>query len=93
MTRNELIAILKQGSRTAIDLSKIFNRSVPAIEEDIEHIRTTLRIDPEYKLLMSPAMCILCDYTFPNDKAKAPSRCPQCKREKIRVPSFKVSKK
>ncbi|MHA2402045.1 MAG: hypothetical protein ACXADH_03560, partial [Candidatus Kariarchaeaceae archaeon] len=77
----------------AIDLSKIFNRSVPAIEEDIEHIRTTLRTDPEYQLFISPAICLLCEYTFPYDKAKAPSRCPQCKREKIRVPSFKISKK
>ncbi|MHA2248871.1 MAG: hypothetical protein ACXAD7_00850 [Candidatus Kariarchaeaceae archaeon] len=93
MTRVELIDALKQKSGTAIDLSKQFNRSINAIEEDIEHIRTSLRTDPDFELLISPAMCLLCDYQFPKGKAKTPSKCPKCKREKIQLSSFKIDKK
>lgn len=93
MTRSELIDILKERSSTVMDLSKDFRRSMAAIEEDIEHIRTTLRNDSEYELFISPATCALCNYQFPADKAKAPSKCPKCKREKIRLPSFKIDKK
>ncbi len=93
MTRSEIIDILKDRSGTVMDLSKVFRRSMTAIEKDIEHIRTTLRNDTEFELFISPATCQLCNYQFPADKAKAPSKCPKCKREKIRLPSFKIDPK
>lgn len=93
MTREAVINSLKTKEATAVDLAKEFDRSVVAIEEDIEHIRTTLRKDPDFELIMQPAQCLLCDYLFSSEKAKAPTRCPNCKREKIRIPRFKIMPK
>ena len=93
MTREALIDRLQRHEASAIDLAKEFKRSVSGIEEDIEHIRTTLRNNKELYLLIRPAMCSLCDYVFPTNKAKTPSRCPNCKKEKIQVPKFAVKNK
>ena len=90
MTREALIDRLKGSEASAIDLSKEFNRSVVGIEEDIEHIRTTLRLNKELDLLIRPAVCSLCDYVFSTDKAKTPSKCPNCKKEKIQVAKFTI---
>ncbi|MCE7734520.1 MAG: hypothetical protein GPJ54_06560 [Candidatus Heimdallarchaeota archaeon] len=90
MTREALIDRLKGSEASAVDLAKEFNRSVSGIEEDIEHIRTTLRLNDELDLMIRPAVCALCDYVFPTNKAKTPNRCPNCKKEKIQVAKFKV---
>ena len=93
MTREDLAEMLKEESGTAIDFAKKLNRSQAAIEEDIEHIRTTLRYDSEYQLLIRPAMCLLCGFQFKTNKSKAPTKCPECNKEKIRTPSFKIDKR
>ncbi|MCH8908147.1 MAG: hypothetical protein IH840_13745 [Candidatus Heimdallarchaeota archaeon] len=51
------------------------------------------RYDENYKLLMLPANCQLCGYQFSNKKIKAPSKCPDCRREKITLPQFKIQEK
>lgn len=76
-----------------MDLSITFNRPLSAIEDDLDHIRTTMRYDENYKLLMLPANCQLCGYQFSNKKIKAPSKCPDCRREKITLPQFKIQEK
>lgn len=92
MVREALIELLKRGPATAAELSSEFNRPQSAIEEDIDHIRTSLRNDPNFQVLIRPALCLLCGFQFSNDKTKEPTRCPECKEEKIRPPSFKIEK-
>jgi len=93
MTREDIIAILKKNSASTVDLSVKINRPVSAIEEDLDHIRTSMKYDEKYKLLMMPAVCQLCDFRFSNTKIKAPTKCPECHREKISLPQFKINKK
>ena len=93
MTREELTSILKNRSGNALDFAKQLGRSVSGIEEDLEHIRTSIRTNPDYTLLIQPAICLLCDYQFKADKAKGPTKCPSCKRQKIQQPSFKIVRK
>ena len=50
MTREELIEKMKEFEGTAIDFARIMNKSQSGIEEDIEHIRTSLRNNSEYEL-------------------------------------------
>lgn len=93
MTREILIERLQQNEASANDLAKEFNRSVSGIEEDLQHIRTSLRNNKELELLIRPAVCTLCDYVFPTNKPKTPGRCPNCKKEKIQVAKFKIERK
>ena len=93
MTRESVVEYLKENSATAVDLSKEFGRSSAGIEEDLIHIRTSLRNDPDHQLLIRPAACLLCGFTFSTDKPKAPTKCPECQEQKLRPPSFKIEKK
>jgi len=90
MTREALISHMKDNAGTAVDFAREFNRSQAAIEEDLEHIRTSLRNDPDNQLLIRPAKCLLCGFIFSSDKAKAPTKCPECQEQKIAPPSFKI---
>ena len=92
MTREDLIEILKERSATANDLAKEFNKSVAAIEDDLYHVRTSLRNDAEYQLMIRSAECVLCGYRFATNSPKTPSKCPECNKEKIRVASFKIER-
>ncbi|MCY3411042.1 MAG: hypothetical protein INQ03_05320 [Candidatus Heimdallarchaeota archaeon] len=93
MTRDLIIRELKNQSYTAKELSQRLNKSVAAIENDLEHVRTSMRTDPDWKLKISPAHCQLCEYRFQNDKIKTPTKCPKCKKEKINPPSFLIEGK
>ncbi len=93
MTREDVINVLKQRAYTVKDLCNALNKSTGAIESDLEHIRTSIRTDPDYMLVMNPAQCELCGFKFSNDKIKAPTRCPKCNKEKILPPSFKIIKR
>ncbi len=93
MTREDIIRELKNHTNNVANLSQKLGKSVAAIENDLEHIRTSIRNDKSLKLLIQPASCKLCDYQFQNDKIKLPTKCPACKKEKIKPASFKIIKK
>ncbi|MDH5402126.1 MAG: hypothetical protein OEZ01_03435 [Candidatus Heimdallarchaeota archaeon] len=93
MVREEIISWLKDNPSTAVDLSKQFNRSQIGIEEDLDHIRTSIRDNPSIILAIRPAMCLMCEYIFSTDRTKAPTKCPECHAEKIRLPSFVIQDK
>lgn len=93
MTREDIIRELKNQENTVAKLSQKLGKSVAAIENDLEHIRTSMRNNSDYKLLIQPANCALCEYMFQNSKIKSPTRCPSCKKEKIQPAYFKIEKR
>lgn len=93
MTREAMIQYLKKHSATAQGLATEFQRNLKAVEEDIAHIRTSIRDDPDYRLMIRPPMCEMCNYTFTASNYKTPSKCPECKGEKIKPARFKIEKK
>jgi hypothetical protein len=93
MTREVIIDLLKNNGYTAFELSQRLNWATHKIENDLEHIRTTVRADPDFQLLINPATCQLCGYQFSNKKIKAPTRCPKCNKEKIKPPTFIIQKR
>ena len=93
MTREAMIEYLKKHSATAQDLATEFERSLKAVEEDIAHIRTSIRDDPKYRLMIRPPICELCNYQFTASNYKTPTKCPECKGQKIAPARFKIEKK
>ncbi len=93
MTRGDIINYLKQRPSTIADLVRAFDRPAGAIEEDIAHIRTSLRNDPEYELMVQRPQCEFCEFIFDSSHIKTPTKCPECGKEKIRPAVFKIEKK
>jgi transcriptional regulator len=93
MTREEMIEFLKKKSSTAQGLATEFKRNLKAVEEDIDHIRTSIRDDPEYRLMVRPPVCEMCSFQFNGTHIKTPTKCPECKAEKISLARFKIERK
>lgn len=93
MTRDLIIRELMNRSLSAGNLSQRVGKSVASIENDLEHIRTSLRNDSNIRLLILPGSCTMCNYSFQNKKIKTPKKCPKCHNEKIKAPEFMVEKR
>ena len=62
-------------------------------EEDLRHVEKSLRRGSE-RLRIDPAGCRACGFVFRERVSKhlhAPSRCPQCRSERISEPRFRIS--
>ena len=92
MTRDDIIRELKRDSFTVAQLTQRLGKSTSAIENDLEHIRTTIRNDATLKLKIQPGSCLMCGYMFQN-KIKAPTKCAKCHKEKIQPPTFMIEVK
>lgn len=97
LTRRERIArILEETDDplTAEDLRQILDiRSRSIIYEDLDHIAKSVRTRGK-QLLVKPASCGKCLYTFSMKKSsKPPTKCPKCKSEWILAPSFIIREK
>ncbi len=93
MTREDIVRYLKKQAASVFELATVLEKPVSQVEEDLKHIRISLRDDPDYKLMMQRAECELCGYIFTNTNVKTPTRCPECRREKIKPAVFRIEKK
>ncbi|WP_287589139.1 hypothetical protein [Candidatus Borrarchaeum sp.] len=94
LTRREKIQrILQDGIFTTIeDLCmelEIYDKKL--LVNDLQHIERSLKRLPQ-KLIMKPARCQVCGFTFDKKRIKYPSKCPKCKGQRILSPQFKIIK-
>jgi transcriptional regulator len=83
--RQEMIALLKEESLTAREISEQVGISEKDVLEHLEHVRIALHGGLE----VTPAQCMGCGFLFrKRDRLKAPGRCPVCRGEHIANPSF-----
>ena len=89
MNRQELTATLRQREWAASELARHFHVRVDEIVEDLKHIQKSLKHSNE-TLNIDPAECRKCGFRFSEDKLNKPSRCPDCKGNRIRDPLLEV---
>ncbi len=92
LTRREKIKrILQEDRFTDIDELvmefDIYDKKL--LITDLQHIERSLKRLPQ-KLIMKPAQCQECGFTFENKRIKYPSKCPKCKGQRILSPQFKI---
>jgi len=86
--RKDIIVLLSNQSMTARELAEWFRADARDILIDLEHIAQSVRPG---KLIMEPSNCKQCGFVFKKrEKHKRPSKCPECKAEKITEPVFSV---
>ena len=88
--RESIIAALREGSQNTRDLSAMLGMSERDVKGHLEHVRKSVEGAGE-RFVVTPAVCKQCGFSFDDrKKAKAPSRCPKCKAQRIEPPRYEV---
>jgi hypothetical protein len=90
--RRYIIALLQDYSFTAKEISGFLKVTEKDVYDHLEHIRKTMN-KGDYHLVVSPAMCDKCGFTFrKRGKLSRPGKCPICHSNLITPPIFSVLK-
>jgi predicted Zn-ribbon and HTH transcriptional regulator len=83
--RERLEELLGKGSFTVEQLARFLDTPVRNVVDDLEHVRQSAGDD----FYMRPPECEACGFVFnKRRKIKRPSRCPECREERIIGPWF-----
>ena len=88
--RQEILEHLRDTPATARELSSLIGIREKDIVEHLPHIHRSLH-KKTARLVVDPAQCSSCGYTFSNRRSYAtPGACPRCRSQRIAPPAFCV---
>ena len=98
-TRQRIADALREEPRTASDPAATLSLPTPTAYEHLEHVSRSVadesgsdegdgRADEEF--LVAPPTCRECGFDGFDDPVNEPSRCPECKSERIEEPAFVI---
>lgn len=88
--RDRICAALRQRPHTALQISAAVGIAHREVIGHLEHLRRSLPHRGE-QLEVAPARCPACEYVFEDrDKLGRPSRCPECRAQRVQPPRFSV---
>ncbi|EMA63097.1 transcriptional regulator [Halorubrum lipolyticum] len=87
-TRQRIADTLREGPATASDLGEALSLPTPVVYDHVEHVSRS--VDGEAELLVAPPECRDCGFDGFDDPINEPSRCPECKSERIEEPAFVI---
>lgn len=88
--RDRIAAALEAGPLTSLQISQAVGIPQGEVAGHLEHLARSLPHQGR-ALEVEPARCIACGFTFESRKRMGrPSRCPQCRSERIDPPRFRV---
>ena len=89
--RQKLAGLLREGPRTARELSRVLGAPVKAVLNDLEHVRRGLKAGEEWAV--EEPECLRCGFVFRERKRlDRPSRCPECRSEDLREPAYAIAR-
>ncbi|BDC18341.1 transcriptional regulator [Acidianus sp. HS-5] len=94
-TREKIFYILMYSDEplTAKQIMKILGiKKEKEVYSHIYHLAKSSK-RKDYVIVMFPPECEDCGYVFKLEVPKKPSKCPICKSERIKPPSFLIRKK
>jgi transcriptional regulator len=87
--RKQLMELLSSEPRTASSLAREMGLPRRDIEEDLRHMIRSART-AGHRVVVEPARCRACGYTFGEEKLSKPSRCPACRGTWLYEPLLRV---
>ena len=88
--RERLLEALHHGPSTARELGQEVGLSERDVIPHLEHLQRSLSARGQ-RLVVVPAECLGCGFRFEErGRLDRPSRCPSCRSERIRRPTFAV---
>ncbi|CDK39696.1 hypothetical protein DM2_1358 [Halorubrum sp. DM2] len=92
-TRQRIADALREEPRTASDLAATLSLPTPTVYEHLEHVSRSITEadgDGGEEFLVAPPTCRECGFDGFDDPVNEPSRCPECKCERIEEPTFVI---
>ncbi|MBW2969701.1 transcriptional regulator [Candidatus Woesearchaeota archaeon] len=85
--RKDIVELLSKQAMTLRELTEWFHADAKDVLVDLQHVARSLK----KRFVMDPSVCRNCGFVFKSrEKLKRPSRCPECKNEKITEPVFSI---
>ena len=80
--RKTLIDILTVQPRSVSSIARELGLKRGDVEEDLRHAIRSARASGR-RVLIEPARCRSCGFTFGEEKLSKPSRCPSCRGSRL----------
>ncbi|MDH5527391.1 MAG: transcriptional regulator [Nitrospirota bacterium] len=90
MYRKDLARYLAGGPVSVHDLARQMQMKAKDLADDLVHLQKSLKHEGR-ALIVHPARCKGCGFTFGPQKLVKPGRCPHCKGTWISDPMVEVS--
>ncbi|SFF98916.1 hypothetical protein SAMN04488063_1046 [Halopelagius inordinatus] len=90
-TRTKIADALRSEPHTATDLSEAIGIPRAAAYDHLEHVARSVDADAtDDQFLVAPPECRECGFSGFDDLVNYPSRCPECRSERIEEPVFVI---
>ena len=87
--RKDLIASLTEQPRSVSVIARELGLKRGDVEDDLRHaIRSAEAAG--YRIIVIPARCRACGFTFDERKLSKPSKCPACRSTRLYEPQISV---
>jgi predicted Zn-ribbon and HTH transcriptional regulator len=80
--RRDLITLLAAGPRSVSSLAHELGLDRRDMEEDLRHLLRSARAAGDH-VIIEPARCRVCGFTFSENRLLKPGKCPQCKGTRL----------
>ncbi|MEJ2180567.1 MAG: transcriptional regulator [Gammaproteobacteria bacterium] len=90
MFRKELLEMLLDNPMSIKEIAHLLELPVKDVEDDIKHLQKSIK-HMKYRMQISPARCLKCDFQFRKDKLHKPSKCPLCHGTRIEEPQIGIT--
>ena len=88
--RQEIIKLLSQADFNAREISKAIGVREKEVYDHLLHIEKSAK-SKKYNFNVFPSQCSSCGYLFKKRKRLTkPSRCPECKKQRIEPSRFQI---
>lgn len=78
MDRKQLLGILTVQPRSVSSLARELGLERADVEDDLGHVIRSARA-AGHRVVVQPARCRACGFTFGEDKLSKPGKCPACR--------------
>ena len=87
--RRDLLAYLSHEPRSVSRLAQKLRLPHPDVEDALRHMIRSARA-AGHRIVVVPAQCRACGFTFDQDRLTRPGRCPECRESRILEPQISV---
>jgi hypothetical protein len=85
--RKDLLALLSSQPRSVSSLARELGFRRGDVEEDLRHALRSARA-AGHRVVVVPARCRRCDFTFDEQKLSKPGKCPSCRGTRLYEPQI-----